>query len=86
MCQFECEKAPSKSRIQNWVDHFKKYGTLENLNYASKNRPRHSGHPKKQTAELVKSVRESLVRVQNALCVSEVSPLVFPVILAGERW
>ena len=60
MCQFECEKAPSKSRIQNWVDHFEKYGTVENLNAASENRPSHSGRPKKQTAKLVKSVRESL--------------------------
>ena len=60
MCQFECEKAPSKSRIQNWVDHFEKYETVENLNAASENCPSHSGHPKKRTAELVKSVRESL--------------------------
>ena len=60
MHQFECEKAPSKSRIQNWVDHFEKYGTVENLNAASENRPGHSGRPKKRTAELVESVRESL--------------------------
>ena len=60
MRQFECEKAPSKSRIQNWVDHFEKYGTVENLNAASENRPSHSGRPKKRTAELVESVRESL--------------------------
>ena len=60
MHQFECEKTPSKSRIQNWVDHFEKYGTVENLNAASDNRPSHSGHPKKQTAELVESMRESI--------------------------
>ena len=60
MRQFECEKAPSKSRIQNWVDHFEKYGTVENLNAANENRPSHSGRPKKRTAELIKSVRESL--------------------------
>ena len=60
MRQFECEKASSKSRIQNWVDHFEKYGTVENLNAASENHPSHSGRPKKQTAELVESVRESL--------------------------
>ena len=60
MRQFECKKAPSKSRIQNWVDHFKKYGTMENLNDASENCPSHSGCPKKRTAELVESVRESL--------------------------
>ena len=59
MRQFECEKAPSKSRIQNCVDHFKKYGTVENLNAASENCPNHSGRPKKQTAELIKSVRVS---------------------------
>ena len=58
--QFECEKASSKSRIQNWVDHFEKYETVENLNAASKNRPSHSGRPKKRKAELVESVRESL--------------------------
>ena len=60
MHQFECEKAPSKSRIQSWVDHFEKYGTVENINAASENRPSHSGRPKKRTAELVESVRESL--------------------------
>ena len=60
MRQFECEKAPSKSRLQNWVDHFEKYGTVENLNASSENRPSHSGHPTKQTAKLVESVRESL--------------------------
>lgn len=60
MRQFEFEKAPSKSRIKNWVDHFEKYGTVENLNAASENRPSHSGRPKKRTAELIKSVRESL--------------------------
>ena len=60
MRQFECEKAPSKSRIQNWVDHFEEYGTVENLNAASENRPTHSGRPKKRTAELIESVRESL--------------------------
>ena len=60
MHQFECEKAPSKSRIQNWVDHFEKYGTVENLNAASEKRPSHSGRPKKRTTELVESVRESL--------------------------
>ena len=59
MHQFKCEKAPSKSRIQNWVDHFK-YGTVENLNAASENRPSHLGRLKKQTAELIESVRESL--------------------------
>ena len=37
-----------------------KYGTVENLNAASENRPSHSGRPKKRTAELVESVRESL--------------------------
>ena len=60
MHQFECEKAPSKSRIQNWVDHFEKYGTVDNLNAASENRPSHSGRQKKRIAELIKSVRESL--------------------------
>ena len=56
---FKCEKAPSKSRIQNWVDHFEKYGTVENLNAVSENRPSHLGRPKKRTAELIESVRES---------------------------
>ena len=42
------------------MDHFEKYGTVENLNTASENHPSHSGRPKKQTAELVESVRESL--------------------------
>ena len=60
MHQFKCEKAPSKSRIQNWVDHFEKYGIVENLNATSENRPSHSGRPKKRTAEMIKSVRESL--------------------------
>lgn len=60
MRQFECEKAPSKSRIQNEVDFFEKYGTVENLSAASENRPSHSGRPKKRTAELIESVRESL--------------------------
>ena len=60
MHQFKCEKAPSKSRIQNWVDHFEKYGTVENLNAASENRLSHSGRPKKRTAELIENVRESL--------------------------
>ena len=60
MPQFKCEKAPSKSRIQNWVDQFEKYGTVENLNAASENSPSHSGRPKKRTAELIESVRESL--------------------------
>ena len=60
MHQFKCEKAPSKSRIQNWVDHFEKYGTMENLKADSENRPSHSGRPKKRTAELIESMRESL--------------------------
>ena len=60
MHQFKCIKALSKSRIQNWADHFEKYGTVENLNAACENRPSHSGCPKKRTAELIKSVRESL--------------------------
>ena len=42
------------------MDHFEKYGTVESLNAASENRPSHSGRPNKGTAELVKSVRESL--------------------------
>ena len=33
---------------------------MENLNAASENRPSHSGRPKKRTAKLVESVRESL--------------------------
>ena len=37
------KKAPSKSRIQNWVDHFEKYGTVENVNVASENRPNRAG-------------------------------------------
>ena len=60
MRRFKCEKAPSKSRFQNWVDHFEKYGTVESLNAASENRSSHSGRPQKRTAKLVKSVRESL--------------------------
>ena len=60
MRQFECEKAPSKSRIQNWVDHFEKYGTVGNPNAASENSPSHYGRPKKRTDELIESVRESL--------------------------
>ena len=60
MHQFKCEKTPSKSRIQNWVDYFGKYGTVENLNAASENRSSHSGRTKKRTAELIESVRESL--------------------------
>ena len=43
--QFKCEKASFKSRIQNWVDHIEKCGTVENLNAASENRPSHSGRP-----------------------------------------
>ena len=60
MRQFKCEKAPFKSRFQNWVDHFEKYGIVKSLNAASENRPSHSGRPKKRTAKLVESVRESL--------------------------
>ena len=60
MHQFKCEKAPSKSIIQKWVDHFEKYGTVGNLNPASENFPSHSGRSKKRTAELIESVRESL--------------------------
>ena len=63
MLQFECEKAQPKSRSQNWVDHFEKYGTVENLNAAIENRPSHSGRPKKRTAELVESARESLQKI-----------------------
>ena len=33
---------------------------MENLNAASENRPSHSGRPKKRTAELIESVRDSL--------------------------
>ena len=60
MHQFKCEKALSKSRFQNWVDHFEKYGTVESLNAACENRPSHWGRPKKQTAKLVESVTEFL--------------------------
>ena len=87
MRQFKCEKAPSKSRFQNWVNHFEKYGTVESLKAASENRPSHSGRPKKRTAKLVESVRESLQQSPNvSMCKSEVSPLVCPVRLAGECW
>ena len=60
MRQFKYEKAPSKSRFQNWVDHFEKHGIMESLNAASENRPSHSGRSKKRTAKLLGSVRESL--------------------------
>ena len=46
MHQFECEQTPPKNRIQAWVDHFEKYGTVENLNVANKNRLSHLGRPK----------------------------------------
>ena len=69
MRQFKCEKAPSKSRIQNWVDHFEKYGTVENLNAASENCPSHLGRPKKRTAELVESVRRVFPAESEMLCV-----------------
>ena len=36
MHEFECQNASSKTRIQNSVDHFKSYGTVESLNAASK--------------------------------------------------
>lgn len=35
--QFECEKALSKSRIKNCVDHFEKYGSVKNLFAAGQN-------------------------------------------------
>ena len=63
MLQFECEKALSKSGIQNWVYHFEKYEIVESLNAASDNLPSHSGRPKKRTAELVESVEESLQQI-----------------------
>lgn len=62
MNHFECEKAPSKSRIQNWVDHFEKYGIVENLNAASDTRRSHSGRPRKRKAEMIERVRESVLR------------------------
>ena len=87
MRQIECEKAPSKSRIQNWVDHFEKYGTWEDLNAASENRQRHSGRPKKRTAELVESVRESLKESpKRSVRKRSQSLAVCPVRLAGECW
>ncbi|XP_076056925.1 uncharacterized protein LOC143034567 isoform X1 [Oratosquilla oratoria] len=48
--QFECGKAPGT------VDS----GTVENHNAANDNRPSHSGRPRKRTAELIESVRESV--------------------------
>ena len=56
MLKFECGKAPPESRIQNWVDQFEKYGTVENLNASSKNHQSHSGRSRKRKAELVESV------------------------------
>ena len=40
--QCECEKAHSKSRFQEWVDHFESYETVENVNATSDNRPNQS--------------------------------------------
>lgn len=42
------------------MDHYEKYGTVENLNAPSENRPSHSGRPRKCTVELVERIRESL--------------------------
>ena len=66
--QFQCEKAPPKSRIQNWMDHFENYGTVGNLNAASDNRPSHSGRPRKRTAELIEIMRESVLQKSETLC------------------
>ena len=63
MHEFDCQNAPSKSRIQNWAeDHFENYGTVENPNAAGESRPSHSGRPKKCSAELTESVGESVQR------------------------
>ncbi|XP_076063948.1 uncharacterized protein LOC143038528 [Oratosquilla oratoria] len=53
-------KKKSKRRIQDWVDPFENYGTVENFNAASENRPSHSGSSRKHTAELVKGMKESV--------------------------
>ena len=46
--------------IYHWVEKFRKYGTVQNLNCKSDDRPTHSGRPKKRTAEVIETVRNSV--------------------------
>lgn len=57
MHHFKCNNDPYKSKIQNWTDHFKKYGMVENFEAGRETRPNHPGRPGHQTANLVEWVR-----------------------------
>ena len=53
--QFQYEKAPFKSRFQN-------YGTVGNLYAASDNRPSHSGCPRKRTVDLIERMGDLVLQ------------------------
>ena len=57
---FLTEVSPDKSMIYRWVERFRKYGTVQNLNCKSDYRSTHSGRPKKRTAEVIETVRNSV--------------------------
>ena len=42
--EFSTKNSPSKSRIHGWVNKFREYGSVENLNRKAENRT-HSGRP-----------------------------------------
>ena len=58
--KFETASSPCKSVIQAWIDHFRTYGTVLNLNVKDDKRPTHSGRPRKRTAELIDDIREAV--------------------------
>ena len=58
--KFETASSPCKSVIQAWIDYFRTYGTVLNLNVKDDKRPTHSGRPRKRTAELNDYVREAV--------------------------
>ena len=54
------ENVPPKSTLQGWINKFDEFGTVENVNKASDDKPTHSGRPRKRTPAVNEAVRVSV--------------------------
>ena len=59
---FDVEKAPCKSRIQDWVKKFQTEGTVQNLNSRSDDRESNSGRKRLREGAIIERVRCSVVK------------------------
>ena len=84
MHQFKCEKAPSKTEFRTGWTTLRSMEPWRTSTLPVKNRPSHSGRPKKRTAELIESVRESLQQSPKRSVRKRSQSLSMSVRLAGE--